>query len=243
MRCNGITKYDQPCKNSALPHRSHCQWHGPICQGIKKGDDTPCRARAKNEFDWVYCCKAHVPNSTKPEVFRIEGLRALKTEVVLEYRSREDAYTGCVVTSVKGKELDHVVELHTVRDDFDAIPKHGMSFEKNKKQLLEFVRDSVVNEDFNLNFTTKDINLMKFKAFDAFQEDYRQGIGRQVQQGLFPYLEDEYDGRFTRKISGNIQIEVKSAMESILSAFEEEQPLHGYMVQNLQDRLTAMRLN
>lgn len=215
-----------------------------ICQGLKKGGDTHCQARAKKEFDWVYCRIAHVPNSTKPEVFRIEGLRSLKTEAVLDYRSRKDAYTGCAVTSIKGKELDHVVELHTVRDAFDAISKHGMNFEKNKKHLLEFVRDNVVNEDFNLNFTTKEINLMKFKALDAFQEDYRQGIGRQVEQGLFPYLEDEYvEGKFHPEILANIQREFKSAMESTISAFQEEQPLHGYMMQNLQDMLTAMKLN
>jgi hypothetical protein len=146
-------------------------------------------------------------------------------------------------------ELDHVVELHVVRDVIDSIPKHGMSFEKNKKQLLQFVRDSVVNEDFNLNFTTKDINLMKFKAFDAFQEDYRQGIGRQVEQGLFPYLEDTHNSRrlgqrrcFSRKISGNIQREVKNSLQEISNAFEEEQPLHGITIDKLYKLETAMRL-
>jgi hypothetical protein len=84
-----------------------------------------------------------------------------------------------------------------------------MNFERKKMNLLEFARERVVNEESNLNFTGKSINLIKFEAFSSFQQDYN--TERQIDQGLFPYLEHEYYSpsqgcrtrRFSRRVSGN----------------------------------------
>lgn len=116
------------------------------------------------------------------------------------------------------------------------------------------MRDNVVNEDFNLNYTEKQINLIKFRAFKAFQDDYNQGVGMQLEQGIFPYLSDEFYSRsqyiqgcgmrrISRKTSGNIHREAKHSFEDMNTAFEGEQPLHGEMVEKLHDIKTAMRLS
>ena len=269
MRCCGITKAGSPCRSYPLFGRDHCKWHGPFCQGTCR-DGRHCGSLAKPEFDWLYCRVDHVPcntRSTDPQVFRIGSLRNLRSDAVLEWRDGKDAYTGDQIKSIKGKDLDHVVEIHVVRDAFDAIPKHGMNFETNKKNLLEFAQSSAVNENFNLNFTSKDINQIKFRSFQAFQEDYRKGTVEQA-QGLFPYLEGEFHcseastagslnvndlflpikscnaepRKFSRKVSANIQREVKTSFDDVVSAFEEEQPLHGHMKEKLDDIKTAMRL-
>lgn len=210
-------------------------------------------ARAKQELGWMYCRKDHDPanvRSTDTKQFRIGNLRSLQSDTVLEWRQGKDSYTGRSV-SLEDKELqlDHVVELHIVRDAFDAIHKHGMDFERKRVNLLKFTRDWVVNEEFNLNFTDKDINLIKFKAFSSFQQDYNT-TGRRIDQGVFPYVVDEYYSRsqecrkrrFSRKISGNITREVKHSFDSIYSAFEIEQPLHDFMMEKLKETETAMRL-
>lgn len=205
---------------------------------------------------WLYC-KYHDPNfvnSTDPSVFRILDLRASKSSVVQEYRDGKDAYTGrSIKLRTPNTELDHVVELHIVRDAIDAIPKQGMNFAKNKKLLIDFTKRNVVNEVFNLNFTTKENNKLTFEAFDAFQKDYRQDTGKQVSQGLFPYLADAYycsqakkKLRFERSTSSRIQEEVKQSFYGIIDALEEEgeeQPLHGFLMNRLQNELTAMRLS
>lgn len=250
MRCCGITKAGNPCRSYPLSGRDHCKWHGPICKGTCR-NKKPCGSLAKPEFDWLYCRADHVPSnirSTDPNVFRIDSLRNLRGDAVLEWRDGKDAYTGDRIESIQGKELDHVVEIHVVRDAFDAIPRHGTNFETNKKNLLEFAQKNVVNENFNLNFTGKDINFIKFKSFQAFQEDYRDPTVQQA-EGLFPYLKNEFHStnaehpkKFSRAVSANIQREVKKSFDDVISAFEEEQPLHGYIKEKLNDIEDKMRL-
>ena len=53
---------------------------------------------------------------------------------------------------------------------FYSIPKQRMNISWNKKKLVEFMCNDVVNETFNMNFTTKGINDMKFKAFMHFKK-------------------------------------------------------------------------
>ena len=213
MQCTGTTKAGQQCRKKALDGRDRCHWHIK-CQGFRR-NGVRCDARAEEELNYLYCREDHDPNnnrSTDTKKFRIDGLRHSKHDAVLEWRNRKDAYTGRTLKSMKGTELDHVVELHIVRDAFDAIPKHGMNFERNKNELMEFTRESVVNENSNLNFTSKGINEWKFKAFDKFQKDYRRDTGKQADEGLFPYLQDEYSlktvggekKRFSRNISQRI---------------------------------------
>jgi hypothetical protein len=138
-----------------------------------------------------------------------------------------------------------------VTDAIDAIPKQGIQFERRKRLLIDFTKNSVVNEEFNLNFTTKKINVVKNKAFLAFQEDYRQGTGKQVEEGLLPYLADVYSihhesrrvsGRFSRPTSYRIQQEVKLSFDEMMTRFELDRPLHGYMMETLTDIESAMKL-
>ena len=251
MKCTGTTKAGLQCQKNALRGRDFCHLHIK-CQGICR-DGGRCNARAVKDLDYLYCREDHVPTnnqSSDPKMFRIDGLRHSKRDAVLEWRGRKDAYTEHTLESIEGLELDHVVELHIVRDAYDAIPKHGMDFEKNKKELMEFTRDSVVNEESNLNFTSKRINEWKFKAFYEFQKDYRSDTGKKAEEGLFPYLEDGYNlktaggkkKRFSRNKSRRIQTEVKKSFQYIISVFEDDQPLHGHMMDKLDASLAAMRL-
>ena len=251
MRCTGTTKEGDQCKRNALTGHECCHLH-VICQGSKRDGD-PCKAKAVKHLNYLYCREDHDPRnkrSTDPKDFRIDGLCHSKRDAVLEYRDGKDAYTGHALEGIQGMDLDHTVELHIIRDAFDAILKHGMNFEEKKRELLDFTKGSVVNEDSNLNFTSKPINEWKFKAFDKFQKDYRRGTGRQEEEGLFPYLQDEYKlkvtnckRKFERSISKRIQKEVKTSYQNIIWAFEDEQPLHAEMMEKLYASLASMKLH
>lgn len=236
--------------------RPRFTWHGVTPAPLSGDHSTSQNGDSSNPRASFFASTTHDASKNKctsTKELRIDFLGTSKHNAVLEWRSRRDAYTGEAIidTSMEGMELDHVVELHVVRDAIDAIPKQGIQFERRKRLLIDFTKNSVVNEEFNLNFTTKKINVVKNKAFLAFQEDYRQGTGKQVEEGLLPYLADVYSihhesrrvsGRFSRPTSYRIQQEVKLSFDEMMTRFELDRPLHGYMMETLTDIESAMKL-
>jgi hypothetical protein len=77
-----------------------------------------------------------------------------------------------------------------MRNGLDSVKPQGAGFHDRKKTLLSSLKE-VVNTTENLAYTSRGINKFKFNAVNAFQEDYRNNNGRQLEQGLFPYLQDE----------------------------------------------------
>jgi hypothetical protein len=144
------------------------------CQGVTNGDKPVlCRARAVKEFGYLYCRADHdprLPTSTPTAVFRLDDLKASMKTVVCEYRSDKDVYTLKAINTTTN-ELDHVVELHLLRDAYDRIVQSTTittrSQKEKQKVLLSDVR-TIANAKTNLNFTPAPINHVKFKAVDRF---------------------------------------------------------------------------
>lgn len=246
-RCGRPTRNGDPCRSFLVPGRSHCQWHGPKCQG-KKREGQNWNSRAIAELDWRYCHKDHdpqCPSSSPTALFRLENLRDLKGSAVREYRDGRDAYTSNPLSSLTKKELDHVMKLHVVRDSYDAVTLHGTNFRARKKALLVDLQD-IANDTKNLNFTTPKINQIKFEAVYAFQETYKTGDVRQEGQGLFAYLESakskHYDGRLTREESGAISREMRAASDALIDGLQDENPLQAKVIDILHDNFVAMKL-
>jgi len=197
--------------------RNHCQWHGPSqwhgpkCRGNRR-DGARCKSLAKEEFDWLYCCADHdprLPTSTPTEAFRVKDLRESKGRIVKEYRERKDVYINQSLMRGRYYEMDHVVEIHLVRDAYDSVKLHGTAFRAKKEKLRLSLTDAV-NEIENLTFTSPLIDNLKFEAIRSFQEDHKNEIGRQQEEGLFPYLQEglQEGCNLSRSVSRNIQREL-----------------------------------
>lgn len=217
----------------------HCEYHGPKCCGNKR-DGTKCGSRATAQFNWLYCREDHVPflpTSTPTDVFRCEDLRTTRGNIVKEYRSHRDVYTD---RSIKPSyEIDHVVELHLVRDAFDKVKPKGTSVRAQKECLRDTLKVAA-NAMENLAYTSPSINNRKFKAIYAFQEDYRDNKGLQSEQGLFPYLQE--DGRLSRSVSRNIQKELLASSDKFVEALRDEDPLQAQVMDSIDRNFTAMKL-
>lgn len=245
-QCEGTTQKRLRCKNRiTVPGRNLCHFHVKCCGNRRDGKK--CGSRAKAEFDWLYCRADHdprLPTSTPTSVFRVEELRESKGGIVKEYREYQDVYAN--VALLPGKhyyEMDHVVEIHLVRDAYDAVPLQGTKFKKRKAKLLLSLKDAV-NTTENLAFTSPSINKSKFEAIEAFQNDYKQNSGRQLEEGLFPYLQDELQkGReWSRSVSRNVQKEFLASSEKILDTLQDEDYLQNHVIDTLHKNFTAMKL-
>jgi hypothetical protein len=239
-KCKGITLRGTECKFDALDSKDFCEWHDPdtpkcgqTTRGKNKG---PCRIPATR-------CKFHSrPLGTDPKIFRVDCLRSDIESVVRVYREDFDKYRDkALPLTMKelGFELDHVVELHIIRDCYDKIQQQGTSFSNAKTNLLGELR-SKVNHFSNLNFTTKDINQDKFKAMYEFQQLYhsRQTI---PEQGLFDLLVN--DGkRLSRSNTKRIQCEIYNSWKAIEDRIEHEQPLQEDFEEILNANMSAMKL-
>jgi hypothetical protein len=199
-------------------------------------------------------CRHHSPAQVAPSdtaIFRVEKLRSLKKDDVYQYREGVDAYSARPIKIGRSTELDHILELHVLRDCWDALQPTGTGFKEKKEALLSDVRDAA-NQTGNLNFTTCDINNIKFQAIYAFQADYNTDKIVYEDQGIFPYLLDakRQEGvtavvtqhKLSRQESRNIQKAWRSSREVIVDNFADENPVHAQMIALLQDNIRAMKL-
>lgn len=169
-RCVALTKQNKQCKNNAKEGSSFCNVHqtASYCTGVTlKGE--PCKAQ---RFQETLFCKQHQHQtesvSTDCELLRMPDLLETRRDAVLQYRHSKDAYTRRLISDTPNLNLDHVVELHFLRDCYDLVP--GDSDEK--KSLLSFVK-TVANKTHNLNFTSQAINQAKHCAVKHFCEDFK----------------------------------------------------------------------
>jgi len=187
------------------------------------------------------CHTSHV--RTKAADFRLPNLHKTKAVAVWNYREQKDAYTGFTRYQMKGLpiDLDHVLELHVARDAFDRIQTTGVRRRKKIAVAKErFV--NLLNQPFNLNATTSEINQIKFRGVYGFQRDYHLGIGSDT--GLVHYLEaaNYKSKRLSRKTTACIQSEIVRSYDSLSNNLREEDGIESQMLDLLHDNLTAMRL-
>ena len=235
-RCKGFTKQKKPCSAKPKFGCEYCGCHDP--------NVPQCRAYT---VKGVQCCNPASTFSEFCNIHRTRGERSDTTDLrkprwdvasmvqpVLEYRQNKDVYTEMEISdglltmecSKKNRlQLDHTVELHVIRTGADRVL--GTRPTKQKAMLTEFLREEVVNEVPNLNFTTAEINNLKYRAFDAFAEDYFYAGAKVKEQGLFDYLiEAGTEKRIDRDTTGRIRKATKEAFEYIngVLAKEDEQP-------------------
>jgi len=251
-RCQGIAaKAGRRCNNYPKQGSLYCRSHDPkrhICQGITR-NGVQCKALAITKYSNMYCRADHdprLPTSTATTELRLPRLRNEKGQAVREYRKGKDVYQNTILASSSAavaKEdldhLDHVLELHIIRDALDKVKKHGIKFEAHKQKLIWDVREAA-NSKENLNFTLKDINLSKYHVFSRFQEDYRNG--NHHENGIVPYLQDASNTKLTRSISQRIQNELINSKEFVIDELYEEKGLNAQIIKHLNDNLTAMKL-
>jgi hypothetical protein len=239
-KCKGKTTAGKECKYDALDYKEYCEWHDPDTPkcGQLTRTGNPCKIPATR-------CNHHSrgPVGTDPKIFRIDRLRTDVEPIVRVYRQDVDKYRNEVLPrTMKGLyfELDHVVELHIIRDCYDSIRKHGTNFADAQGNLQKELRCKV-NHFTNLNFTTKDINRYKFKATDEFQKLYlsNQSI---PDQGLFDLLQESDGKRLSRQDTKRIQGEMYNSWKAIEDMIEHEQPLQVDFEEILNANMSAMKL-
>lgn len=212
-----------------------------------KRNGAPCRARATPEFGYLFCQAVHDPNvnSTDPQVFRSVGLQPV---AVWDYRGHKDAYTSKTKQDMErlSTELDHVLELHVVRDAFDKLQPQGACFGQRKEALKQDLKVSL-NEKENLNFTREYINQVKFRGVYVFQQDYgRDNVHHE--SGLVGYLIDAKDDvkyperRLSRRVSRNIKKEIVKSYDHVRDQLRDEDGAHGQFIAHLHDNMVAMKL-
>jgi hypothetical protein len=253
-QCIGTTKKGRQCKNDALVNFYQCRCH-VTCQGVTR-ENKPCASRAEKEFAYHYCRADHdprLPTSTPTNLFRLYDIKAAMKTVVREYRSDKDAYTLKAIDTTTD-ELDHVVELHLLRDAYDRIVRSTTTTTRSQKEkqkvLLSDVR-TIANGKTNLNFTPAPINHVKFKAMDSFLKDYAKNDSIH-EDGLFHYLAAaRSDIRLdapplTRSISHRIHAEIEASGNAILDALNgqcgDRKTLHDDYWADIDQVLKSMKL-
>jgi hypothetical protein len=246
--CKGTTKEGCPCCQLPIPCLDgHCEFHYPnypVCKGITRGCLPCCSKVVYPRFpSSEYCRDDHDPafsRSTDPSIFRIASLRLEAGGEVAELRQNLDAYTRCKLSNFADLELDHVVELQCVRDCYDVVAKDHPD---SKEKLAGAVR-TTINLKENLNFTTKGINLLKYKATAAFLGAYKSEGGKDVGPGgitsflLDAYSEEHEEKRLSRQVSAGIKSEIVKSYDAFVSEFEQDGKSH----EDLCDKLHEMMI-
>jgi hypothetical protein len=93
---------------------------------------------------------------------------------------------------------------------------------------------------WTLTLYSHDINMLKFNAADSFQEYYCNNNGCQLEQGLFPYLQDE--GRLAPSMSRNVQRGMLASSDMFIDSLEDKDILQAQVIESLQDNFTSMKL-
>ncbi|CAB9499398.1 expressed unknown protein [Seminavis robusta] len=249
LQCKGIAKSTKKqCRKTAKSGFEYCHLHLPCCQ--HKTDGTSIKASTLEKFDYRF----HAVSgrlSTDPQEFRKQSLRSSKQHCVAvwDYRKHRDAYTSFKQKDLTqgSTELDHVLELHVVRDAFDLVKPQGTGFRSRKAALKERLK-TVLNEKENLNFTLEVVNQTKFRGVYAFQKAYLMGT---VCPGLVPYLKEEWQKRWDesnkntrlrRRVTRRIGEEIVKSYDHVRDSLRDEDLLQGQLIELLHDNMVAMWL-
>jgi hypothetical protein len=214
--------------------------------GRTKRDGGKCKAWTIQEHNFEFCQHHARPLGTDTSEFRIDNLCNSRKSAVMNYRDKKDVYTKAPVQ--QSMELDHVVELHVIRDCYDQIKSHGKrsAFELKKKDLLDDLRE-YVNETENLNFTPATINQVKFKGVYA----YLTLNVASTELGLVHYLRKAADTgirgaeklsrRETRRICKETALSA-AHIGHLLNEEDDDTQLHSAMLDHFTEMITGMRL-
>ncbi|CAB9502447.1 expressed unknown protein [Seminavis robusta] len=176
--------------------------------------------------------------------FRIPNLHRTQAVAVWDLRNHKDAYTGFLHYEMDSSQmdLDHVLELHVVRDAFDRVRPTGL----HNKTSLKSHLSTLLNQPTNLNFTTSEINQIKFRGVYRFQREYCSPgpVKTEVEAGLVHYLKaaNYRSQRLSRKTTARIQDEIVRSYDAVSDGLYEEDPLQRNVLDLLHHNLTAMRL-
>ena len=168
-----------------------------------------------------YCRNDHDPDfdrSTSTAIFRIDNLHNDMKAAVDILRNGIDVYSEETLENIGVKQMDHVQELHTFRDVFDCIIPFAQR--EGSTPLIDKIK-LAANVEGNLNITSEAINLSKFSAVEAFQEDYKED--RVNDNGLTHYLLNvpSSERKFSRTETANISKVMAEAHDSFVDAFEQ----------------------
>lgn len=241
--CNGVKLNGEPCRIKFGLYKGYCLHHFP-CHG-KTRDGKKCNAFVRNKRfgESCFCRDDHDPSkirSTFPGEFRIDNLCHKRGEAVREYRNGQDVYSAIGIDEIAGKkELDHVVELHLVRDLYDSTVRSGSDL-----SLMDGIRQAI-NGISNLNFTSGDLNKQKFRAMDAFADDFRNDCVKTG--GITRYLLDSQskDKPFTRSVTRNISVEFRRSFDSFTEHLDQESSKSKFtsaFIENAQEMSVKLEL-
>lgn len=225
--------------------RDHCIHHSPTCTGVTR-QLLPCKKASIEKTGFMYC-EHHAlgPLGTDPAKFRLPNLRNDRASAVILFRDGKDAYTKKSVDlhNLRDFQLDHTVELQVPMLAVDKLAMHGTSssYREAEKAFSDELR-TILNATANLNFTSKQINMVKFDGNRTFLEEYK--LGMSSDGGLVgALLAASGEIKLTRDETRRIGLETRRSADYIVQTLEEsDSALSSTMVDNLIPIFTAMRL-
>jgi len=262
-QCEAIAKTKGiQCQNKALEGHVFCHVHRNQsrvmfqrqCEAIAKTKGIQCQNKALEGHVFCHVHRNQSPKKSEasapnPETqrrivaaddFRKPNLHSSKQSVVLEYRGQKDAYTNKRWSSAH--ELDHVLELHVVRDNFVQVRKQGNSFVVRQEKLMnDLIR--VVNDTPNLNFTSRIINITKHHGFKNFQKEYWSN-DRSSSDDIVHYLKASsvQNEKLKRRETAAIRKELLHSYDAVEAQLRHENALHEDFSYHLHKNLAAMKI-
>ena len=227
-RCIAITKKNNQCKNSTIYGSSFCDVHqkDTYCTGVTLKNE-PCRLQRVSGTQF---CNKHQGQAsaiaTDCCLFRGKNLLDSKRTSVLEYRNARDCYTGEAYDDIRVPNLDHIVELHLLRDCYDLVS--GTT--ETKKPLFSIVR-STANEIQNLNFTSEVLNQAKHCAVKSFCEDF--GSKKCHSDGIRYYFSRK---GFDEDVCSRMMEQIHISMDFMTPILNEHEEMVGNMY-SMMDRM------
>ncbi len=199
--------------------------------------------------DSLYCCDDHDPacnRSTDPKIFRDPELRQRVGSAVAEQRNHRDDYTGSPLSANWAHiELDHVIEIQCARDCYDIVLRRHSEDQGHMQNAIR----SAINTEKNLNFTTKEINSLKYEAIASFLEAYKENSHHgSSPAGISSFLLEAYSKKYhgkklSRTQTSNIKREIVKSYEECDSMFEQENKSIALFCDVLHDMvIVGMRL-
>ncbi|KAF1319050.1 hypothetical protein FI667_g13430, partial [Globisporangium splendens] len=257
-QCNAIAQITgRRCRiTSGIDANGNCAVHrvcdvaSPTCQGILQNSNMQCTRTSKPGYD--YCCAAHDPSLVyyPPSMFSSEVLTRnnLEDQVVARYDGRDLYHADTLDLVTPGLiEMDHILEKQCFSYAFNFLEFRDGQEEID--QVVEIVRDEVVNELTNLCLTRRTTNRIKGASVWRFLDDCTTGhVGHSGNSATFNgYMmaENQDDMRLGRRTTRVITREMGSALKQCQRklAAEGDTPILDALSAELQKLYVTMQLH
>ncbi|KAJ3334691.1 hypothetical protein HDU93_007441 [Gonapodya sp. JEL0774] len=198
-----------------------------------------------------YCCVKHDPGIPSVNLDHLGefGLRRTRANSVVKIYDHMDPYTRKAIEmddiqDIDQYELDHIWEKQLAGDVAAKLE------EEDRDDIVKVLREDVVNKNWNLCLTMKQVNQLKGKGVFSFLDD--RATGHQ-ECSFTEYLSKEYDvstgstgsvKKLPRSVSGRICGEMWKSARRAMSWFADEgdSPVHNTMAKGIQELIVAMDL-